>query len=116
LEQLPELLSAKRRLYERYTAAFEDLPQVRLMGEPVGCTSNFWLQTLILSESVADERDNILSVTNDAGLMTRPIWTLMHRLNPYVKCPRMEMPVAESLERRVINIPSSSRLAIKGEL
>jgi len=30
---------------------------------------------------------------------------------PYRACPRAPTPVAESLERRIINIPSSSGLA-----
>jgi len=52
-----------------------------------------------------------LAATNDAGFMTRPTWALMHRLAPYHECPRMELPVAESLEQRVINLPSSAFLA-----
>ena len=111
LEQIPGFLAAKRRLYERYRAVFGHLPNLRLMGEPAGCRSNFWLQAIVLDRSVAGERDAILAATNDEGLMTRPIWTLMHRLTPYASCPRMELPVAESLERRVINIPSSPHLA-----
>jgi aminotransferase in exopolysaccharide biosynthesis len=108
LEQLPDFLDAQRRLFERYQAAFAELPQVRVVAEPKGCRSNYWLQTLLLDESVAGQRDAILAATNDAGLMTRPTWTLMHRLAPYRECPKMELPVAESLERRLINLPSSA--------
>ena len=84
---------------------------MRLQAEPDGCRSNFWLQALVLDDAVASARDEILAATNDVGLMTRPIWTLMHRLVPFAACPRMELPMAESLERRVINIPSSAGLA-----
>lgn len=110
LEQLPGFLRAKRRLFERYAAAFADLHAVRLIAEPQGCRSNYWLQTLLLNASGASERDSILAATNDAGLMTRPTWTLMHRLVPYRLCPRMPLPVAESLEARLINLPSSAHL------
>jgi perosamine synthetase len=68
------------------------------------------LQALLLDESVAAQRDAILTATNDAGLMTRPAWTLMHQLEPYSACPRMETPVAASLQRRLVNLPSSSHL------
>ncbi|MBS1189847.1 MAG: LegC family aminotransferase [Rhodocyclaceae bacterium] len=108
LERLPEFLDAKRRLHGAYQAAFESLSGASLLGEPAGCRSNFWLQAILLDESAADQRDAVLAATNDAGLMTRPIWTLMHRLTPFRDCPRAELPVAESLERRVINIPSST--------
>ena len=110
LEQLPHFLASKRHLTERYLRAFADLPLVRLMTEPAGCQSNYWLQTLILDEALAEQRDAILEATNDAGLMTRPAWVLMHHLPAYQKCPRAPLPVAESLARRIINIPSSAGL------
>ncbi|NEO35166.1 MAG: LegC family aminotransferase [Moorea sp. SIOASIH] len=110
LEQLPGFLMAKRCLFEQYQTAFKDVPGVEIMKEPEGCRSNYWLQTLMLEESVASQRDEILAATNTAGLMTRPVWRLMHRLRPYQDCPRMNLPVAEGLERRLINLPSSAGL------
>jgi aminotransferase in exopolysaccharide biosynthesis len=112
LEQLPGLVDAKRRLYERYRAAFAAVPHSRIVAEPDGCRSNYWLQALLLDESVSGQRDAILAASNDAGLMTRPAWQLMHRLPPYQACPRMPLPVAESLERRLINLPSSAQIAL----
>ena len=113
LEQLPGFLAAKRRIFERYKTAFSAVLQARIVAEPEGCRSNYWLQTLLLDESAAGQRDAILTATNDAGLMTRPTWTLMHRLAPYGKCPKMRLPVAESLERRLINLPSSAQLGME---
>lgn len=113
LEQLPAFIAAKRRLYQKYGTALAAVPSVRLVGEPAGCCSNYWLQTLVLDEAVAMQRDAILTSTNDSGLMTRPAWSLMHSLPAYRACPRMELPVAESLERRLINIPSSASLALE---
>lgn len=110
LEQLPDFLASKRRLYERYRDAFSSIEGIRLMEEPRDCRSNYWLQTLMLDQHAADQRDVILTATNDAGFMARPAWTLMHRLPMFTSCPRMELPVAESLERRLINIPSSANL------
>ena len=115
LEQLPGFLKAKRRLFERYTAAFTDVREARLVAEPRGCRSNYWLQTLLLSTSAASQRDAILAATNDVGLMTRPTWTLMHRLPAFWECPRMPLPVAESLEARLINLPSSAYLGSDDE-
>jgi perosamine synthetase len=111
LERLPEFVTSKRRLFERYQEAFGDMAGIMLAAEPPRCRSNYWLQTLVLSDAVAGQRDAILERTNALGLMTRPIWTLMHRLAPYRDCPRAPVPVAESLERRVVNIPSSAGLA-----
>ncbi len=113
LEQLPRFVEAKRKLFELYRDAFSGVRGARVFAEPAGCRSNYWLQTLLLDESAAGERDAVLAATNDAGLMTRPPWTLMHRLEPYKDCPRMPLAVAESLERRLLNLPSSSQLVLK---
>ncbi len=114
LEQLDGFVAAKRELYQRYRAAFAQVCGVQLLAEPPGSRSNYWLQTLLLDESAAGQRDFILAATNDAGLMTRPVWTLMHRLQPYREHPRMDLSAAEALARRIINIPSSSQLAAAG--
>ncbi len=113
LEQLPEFLGAKRHLFEQYQAAFRDVSGVQIIQEPKDCQSNYWLQTLMLEASVAHQRDEILAATNKAGLMTRPAWKLMHHLKPYQDCPKMNLPVAEGLEQRLINLPSSSGLILR---
>lgn len=110
MEQLPKFLRLKRALSERYIQAFANLEEVTLVTEPNLAKSNYWLNTLILDERVADLRDRILELTNRNGISTRPIWTLMHKLPMYMECPRMEVPVAELLEKCVLNIPSSPYL------
>lgn len=111
LEQLPELVTAKRRLFQLYRAAFDEMEHVRLVAEPRGASSNYWLQALLLDEAEKRQRDAVLESTSGAGYMTRPVWTLMHRLDPYRDCPRMKLPVAEGLAARIVNIPSSAQLA-----
>lgn len=110
LHKLSGFLESKRRLLLAYKNAFAEISDIRLMEEPDHCHSNYWLQTIILNESVANQKNLILEATNNAGLMTRPAWTLIHRLNPYADCQRAPLPVAESLYERIINIPSSADL------
>lgn len=107
LEQLPAFLQDKRALFHSYQACFANVPGVHLMSEPAGTTSNYWLQAILLDEADSAQRDAVLAATNDAGQMTRPVWKLMHRMPMFANAPRAELPVAESLERRLINIPSS---------
>ena len=110
LEQLPQLLKAKRELFSRYQSAFNKVDGVRLMSEPIGCSSNYWLQTIILSADNSDSRDAILAATNNAGYMTRPTWVLMNELEQFSSMPCMDLSGAQSLSERVINIPSSAYL------
>lgn len=110
LEQLPEFISSKRALFECYQEAFLEITEVDIVHEPKGCQSNYWLQTLRLSDSVVEERDSVLEATNEAGFMTRPVWKLLHKLEPYKYFPHSPLPVAESLQQRLINLPSSPGL------
>jgi perosamine synthetase len=110
LEQLPGFLAAKRQLADAYRSAFADIAGVRFFTEPAQSRSNYWLNVLLLDKPFAALRDDLLEATNAEGLMTRPAWTLMHRLPMYQQCPRMPLPIAEDLESRLINIPSSANL------
>jgi len=111
LEQMPSFLARKRALAARYQDAFADVAGATVFEEPGFGRSNYWLNTLLLDEGTADRRDAVLERTNDAGFGTRPAWTLMPKLPMYADCPRMDLSVAEELERRIINLPSSASLA-----
>ena len=110
LEKLPYFLKSKRLLFEKYKDAFAEIPSVKLLEEPKCCKSNYWLQTLVLDESVSEQRDEILERTNKAGFLTRPAWTPIHSLPYYSDCPRASLPIVESLKQRIINLPSSAGL------
>jgi perosamine synthetase len=110
LEQLPSMLTAKRELFKRYQDAFSSVRGVTLVVEPKNCKSNYWLQTLLLDSNQAYQRDEIISVTNSYGFMTRPAWTLMHELSQFKDCPMMDLTMAKSQSQRLINIPSSPNL------
>lgn len=110
LEQLDGFIASKRRLADAYAAALSGVDGVSLVREPDFARSNYWLNALLLDREQSGLRDTLLALTNDAGLMTRPAWALMSRLPMFADCPRMDLSVAESLERRLINIPSSATL------
>lgn len=115
LEQLDDFLVAKRALFTRYQAAFADIPEVRIMQEPNGCTSNYWLQTLLIDEATSkaqpDLRDLILQAGHEHGIQIRPAWQLLHTLTPFQQCPHMPLTLAKSLQQRIINLPSSVGIA-----
>jgi perosamine synthetase len=112
LEQLPIFLKNKRTLAERYNTAFKNIEGIRFFTEPQLGRSNYWLNVIILDEKYAAERDALLETLIGSGFMSRPAWTLLDQLPMYLQCPRMKLLGAQSLERRLINIPSS---AILGE-
>lgn len=111
LEQLPGFIARKRRLAQAYERAFAGLAGVRTIAEPAGTRSNFWLNALLLDEDDEKLRDAVLAACHAAGVGARPAWTPMHRLPMYRSAPRDDLSLTESLCRRLINLPSSPRLA-----
>ncbi|MBN9048443.1 MAG: LegC family aminotransferase [Rhizobiales bacterium] len=113
LEQLEGFIERKRRIAKHYQQALAGLPGIRFVVEPEHARSNYWLNTLLIDPEFADQRDPLLDALNEAGLMARPAWKLMHRLRMYASCPHGLLDVSEDLEARIVNIPSSATLMPK---
>ena len=110
IEKLPKFIEQKRALAKKYKEAFKDLDGITFFTEPEYAHSNYWLNAIILDTPNKTLRDEILKITNENGIMTRPIWKLMNHLEMFKESPKMDLSVSKSLEYRVINIPSSAHL------
>ncbi|BDW83649.1 aminotransferase [Erythrobacter sp. Dej080120_24] len=111
LAQLDVRLAQKRALAARYISAFAGLDGVKVFAEREGVRSNYWLNTLLLETHMTHARDTVLKILNDEGLMARPVWEPLHTLDIYAECPRAALPVTANLAARIVNVPSSARLA-----
>lgn len=107
LEQLDSFLENKRRLADEYALFFAE-QSIKFRKESENTKANYWLMCVELEN--LEERNAFLKATNDAKIMTRPIWQLMYRLPMYQHCYRDAQTNAEFLEERIVNIPSSVRL------
>lgn len=110
LEQLPDFLAGKRRLAERYRSALMPLAEVTFYNESDFARSNYWLNVMLLESGDLNQRNSLLEALHVNGIKARPVWTLMSQMPMFKHCPGMELDVAESLERSIINIPSSAFL------
>lgn len=103
-----DLFLENKRLLTNELGLFFDATSIALVREPQSARSNYWLQTVVLNDK--EERDAFLSYTNDHGVMTRPIWQLMNKLEMFKGCQYTDLSNALWLEDRVVNIPSGVRL------
>lgn len=104
LEQLEAFVANKRELASRYASHLSG-SDLKFFTEPEGCRSNYWLNAVICDS--LEQRNALLKSTNAAGVMTRPIWALMHHLPSYSHCKKGGLNNAEWLEKMVVNLPSS---------
>jgi len=107
MERLEEILTNKRETAKSYQKEFSNKTEITFITEPKNSKSNYWLNAIILKNS--KERDLFLKESNESGVMTRPIWRLMNRLEMFKDCQSMPLSNAEWLEERVVNIPSGYR-------
>lgn len=107
LEQVSYFLENKRALAKIYEDFFEDLG-VKCIKEPKDSKSNYWLNAIMLESK--EQRDLFLEYTNSHGVMTRPIWTLMNKLEMFKTFQCGDLSNAIYLEERIVNIPSSVRI------
>jgi perosamine synthetase len=104
MENLEKFLVRKKELAKVYSDLFTTTTTFSFVSEPADSQSNYWLNSIILQDR--DQRDLFLYETNSAGIMTRPIWTMMNKLEMFKDCQSDSLKVSNWLEERVVNIPS----------
>ena len=109
LEHLDKYIADKRSTASAYTDYFKQIDDIQFFTEPEHCFSNYWLNAIILKDHEAQQ--NFLQNTNDHGVMTRPIWELMSRLPMFMHCQHDKLETTIFFADRVVNIPSSVRIA-----
>jgi perosamine synthetase len=107
LEQLDTFLNNKRITANEYKKFFSN-NSIDFIEEPIDSKSNYWLNAILLPSH--EERNAFLTQTNDNGVMTRPIWALMHRLDMFKDCIHDGLLNSLDIENRLVNIPSSVRI------
>ncbi len=107
LEQLEIMKKSKKNIYNQYKSFLKD-KGLKLVDIPENTDWNYWLMSILLDDK--KDRDMFLEETNNKGINTRPIWTLMYHLPMYQNSQRDCQENAEYLEQRIVNLPSSAIL------
>ncbi len=118
MENLEKIIKNKRDTAEQYKKFLSTIRNLSVgerfenstidfISEPSDSRSNYWLNCIRLENR--QERDKFLEETNSNGIMTRPIWRLMNKLDMYKDCQKGNLDNSEWLEDRIVNIPSGYR-------
>ena len=110
MSKLEKFIKKKRELFDFYKKSFEKFNSFEILKEPKDSRSNYWLQAIILKKNNYKIRDKYLSILHKNGIKARPIWNLMNSLKFLKKYPKMNLSNSRSLEKRLINLPSSAFL------
>lgn len=107
LENLDKYVASKRKIAAEYAEYFKIVPEIEFFEDTEDTFSNYWLNAIILKDKEAQLE--FLQLTNDNGVMTRPIWELMNRLPMFENCENDGLKNTIWFAERVVNVPSSVR-------
>lgn len=98
-------LVQKRELAKRYQSFFSD-DQFTFVSEPSYASSNYWLNAVLCNDP--EDKKRLLELTNKNGIMTRPLWQLLHTLPMYNGALCGDLSVSEWLAARCVCLPSGT--------
>ena len=99
---------AKKKLYCAYKKNFSKIKEIKFINPNPLTKSNHWLNTIYLHKSNIFKRNQVLKELHQNRYYCRPIWTPLHKLPMYKNFPKDNLSNAVTIQKSVINIPSSS--------
>ncbi|ECR3433176.1 aminotransferase LegC [Campylobacter jejuni] len=113
LENLELFLENKRELAKIYKDFFKNHNKCKFIDEKSNEKSNFWLNTLLFKDE--NLRNIFLEECLKNNIFVRPVWKSLPSLKAFQNCQSNELINTKKLEKRLINLPSSVRIANKKE-
>ena len=112
LEKVAWHIQRRREVARLYQKHLNSVKAVTLQPEMPWASNVYWLTSLVLDDDAQISRDVLQEELAKAGIETRPFFYPIHTLPMYapISSP-LKFPVAESLSRRGINLPSSALLS-----
>lgn len=115
LEHIETFIAKKRLIHDWYQVALNDVDGLRLNPERPGSRNVFWMVSAVLAEGIG--RDEVSRRLRDQGVDSRPFFLPMSwlphlsRLRKVSAAGEGSCPVAASLSRRGLNLPSGCSLS-----
>ncbi|EPV1930458.1 aminotransferase LegC [Campylobacter jejuni] len=113
LENLEFFLENKRELAKIYKDFFKNHNKCKFIDEKSNEKSNFWLNALLFKDE--DLRNIFLEECLKNNISIRPVWKSLPSLKAFQNCQSDELINTKKLEKRLVNLPSSVRIANKKE-
>lgn len=111
LQVLNKRIQARRRNFENYRKALDDLPGLDFMPEARYGRSTRWLTCITIDrEAFGATREDVRLALERANLESRPVWKPLHLQPVFEGCRVRGGEVAERIFERGLCLPSGSNL------
>jgi perosamine synthetase len=109
LERIDELVGKKREIHGWYRERLASVPGLTLNAERPWARSIYWMTSVVLDETVAISRDQVIAGLKERHVDSRPFFPPMSSF-PMFRSRAKENPVAYRVSRQGINLPSGHNL------
>ena len=115
LENIDDYISIKRRIAEKYTEAFSNVPGIYPMEERDDVFCTYWMYTVLVdgAETGIGSR-SLMKVLEGNNIQTRPLWQPLHLSRAHGQ-GKTGCAVAEMIYEKALSLPCSVGLAEKNQ-
>jgi perosamine synthetase len=106
LRKIDHLIESKRTIARLYAEQLKELPSVIPAPEMPWAKNVYWLYSVLVEETL---RNKLIDIFEKQSIEVRPFFYPSHILPPYKSS--LQLPVAEELSRKGINLPSGFNLS-----
>lgn len=119
IDELEKFIQIKKSNFNQYVSCLETMEGfngkgIRILPFNDDARSNYWFYSLLVDKDLENEnyinRDELMNKLIDNGIQCRPIWKLIHTLEPYNKFQSYKIEKADYYEKHILNVPCSTSL------
>lgn len=103
LNKINKFLDIKKKNSELYENYLSDFPEIKFIPKAKNGKNVDWMHIIL-----SDKKDEIIRALEKENIETRPFFTPLNKLPPYYS--QETYPIAEELNQKGINLPSSTKL------
>jgi perosamine synthetase len=118
VERADELVDRKRTIFDWYTEAFADIPEISLNPEQPDSKNSYWMTTAVVDSSLGLDKTKLGQELSQRGIDTRPFFHPLSALPAFQDAPeaivaQKQNATSYDISGRGVNLPCS--LAITKE-
>jgi perosamine synthetase len=111
LSKIDKFIEKKRRIAKIYAEELSSTPGITLHPEMPWAKNVYWLYSILIDPSKAKiTRDELSERLEKEGIETRKFFYPLHEMPIYAKYGIYSYPVATTISRQGLNLPSSTKL------
>lgn len=109
---LKNILKKRKKIYEIYKKNLKLIPGIKLLGQPPGSISNYWLNVIQIDKrSYGKSKNDLINHLLSKNIQVRSVWYPNHMQKPFLKNQNFQIKNSIKLFKKSLCLPSSHSLS-----